>query len=626
MKGEGFFIPHGMSQKEKMLLFVVLPAIFLVSAFLYIVFIVRPVLIFHHVQPPFLLDAGFFAGHTDLPGELIGLFANFLLRFFQFNFSGSVVLFSVALLTAWLVYSLLNCINRTKVNLIPALMLFSMQVILAGNYDLPFSVHLSVLAVAFCLWLFAKHRNGWRQSLAYYLAAALGVWYLCGSGYLLLFSAGALLLSMDRKTGKPLFLILFIGAFAVLFPVFAYTRLFVLPEAHKYLYFFPAEIYFKAYSPGPPFYGYVALIPALILTSLLIKGVHALRAGFREPSLAVRSIPYLLYLLLLAVVFLTHTHASVKDDRNIVASDYYCFVNDSRKATTAAKRVRDYSFHANFNHNLALLKSGRLSRDFFDFFQISGTDAICPDCEFLPDRSFVIADFYYHLGFITEARHWAYESLVYYPYSPRAMQMLVRVHLVTREYKAAARYLYLLKKGLTNRNFVREFMPLVKDTLLAEAHPEIVEKRGFMPAENELSPFAEQRFRELLEANTDNKSAYECLMLYYLLDDQPEKFMVLYEEAGNYFSSPVEMYEEAVLMYGEKTGTEVISRYNLSQPVIGRYHDFMAGVAGAGGSVRKARDLLFKEYGNSYMYYLKFIYPRIIKPEIIPGSDEEQPI
>ena len=79
-------------------------------------------------------------------------------------------------------------------------------------------------------------------------------------------------------------------------------------------------------------------------------------------------------------------------------------------------------------------------------------------------------------------------------------------------------------------------------------------------------------------------------------------------------------------MYGEKTGTEVISRYNLSQPVIGRYHDFMAGVAGAGGSVRKARDLLFKEYGNSYMYYLKFIYPRIIKPEIIPGSDEEQPI
>ncbi len=615
-----------MGKKEQKLLFVVVPAIFLASAFLYIVFIVRPVLIYHHVQPPFLLDSGFLTSQMYLPGDFARLLANFIMQFFQYRFAGPVVFFAIAVLTGWLIYILLNSIHQSRINVIPALLLLSFQVILSGNYNLPFSVHLSVLIVLLGLILFAKHRKGFVHSMVFYIMGALGVYYLCGSGYLLLFSAGAILLSPDRKTGKPLILILVMLVFAVWFPWFAHERLFALPGDYTYLYFFPREIYFKACSPSPVLYGYLLLIPSFILVAQLFKIFYVKAVETRRAIFAVKGIPYLLYLLLAGVVFLAHTGTFSRDAGSIVASDYYCSVNNFEQAAATSRSIQEYSFQANFTHNLALLKSGRLSKDFFDFFQISGTDALYPDCEFLPERSFFIADFYYQLGFITEARHWAYESLVYYPYSQRAMQMLVKVHLVTREYKAAAKYLNLLSKGMTNKNFVREYRPLVQDTLLAGRYPEIAERRSFIPEEKELSPFVDQRFRELLAANPGNRGAYECLMLFYLLDGQLENFISLYQEAGNFFSAPVEMYEEAVLMYGEKTNTEVITRYNITPAVISRYHEFLSGVARAGGEGKKARDLLFRDFGNSYMYYLKFIYPRIIKPEIIPGSDEEQPI
>jgi tetratricopeptide (TPR) repeat protein len=242
------------------------------------------------------------------------------------------------------------------------------------------------------------------------------------------------------------------------------------------------------------------------------------------------------------------------------------------------------------------------------------------------ELSFISADFYYELGFISEARHWAYESLVYAPYSPRALQLLVKVHLVNREYRAAERCLDILHRGLVSRGFVRDYMPYVKDTVLTAENREIVEKRGLIPAEKELSPFIDERFRELLEASDANRLAYEYLMLYYLLDAQLDSFMELYKEAGKYFDHPVELYEEAILVYGETNDIPVTSLYSITPATLARFDEFNRILGQYSGNRRMARNVLYWEMGKSYMYYFHFLFPRIIKPEIIREEDEEPAI
>lgn len=153
-----------------------------------------------------------------------------------------------------------------------------------------------------------------------------------------------------------------------------------------------------------------------------------------------------------------------------------------------------------------------------------------------------------------------------------------------------------------------------------------MEKRSFIPAGKELSPLIEERFHELLEANENNRRAYEYLMLFYLLDSQPEHFLEMYEEADRFFTLPVAIFEEAILMYGELHDIPVEEAYEISPATRTRFEQFNKTLRQYEGKGRMARNVLYWEMGKTYMYYLQFVFPRIIKPEIIYPEYEESPI
>ncbi|NJK87874.1 MAG: hypothetical protein HC906_19840 [Bacteroidales bacterium] len=102
--------------------------------------------------------------------------------------------------------------------------------------------------------------------------------------------------------------------------------------------------------------------------------------------------------------------------------------------------------------------------------------------------------FYYHIGYLSEARHCAYEALVYFPYSHRVMQLLVKIHLISGEYKAAENYLKILDKGFLDQSFVKEFMPYISDTLMVSKNEEFAKKRNFAPGGHELGLFIQDSF------------------------------------------------------------------------------------------------------------------------------------
>ncbi|MFH0757599.1 MAG: DUF6057 family protein [Bacteroidota bacterium] len=614
-----------MDQKVSKIVFGILPGVYLVFAFLYIIIITKPVFYFHHVQAPFVFDTGYLKGFFACPGGVSELLANFFMQSFHYKIVGPVIFMGIVLANMWLIHRLMNTIYSHEVNVVWAMAPLGFAVVLTNNYNFPFSVIISMVLVLIMLLLLAKKGNSPTSRLICYTAGALTIYYVSGSGYMMLFSTTALFLSIKLKDWRSLIVAIYIACFAFLIPLWGAGSVFPIPADQKYLFFFHTRLYFMAYEPSLIFYLYLGSVLVLPGIVLLMSGNqnNRTRPDQRGPLKMYTAVAYVS---VIALTMSGHFITYRSDARKTVASDYYCFINNAGKSARAAKSLKDYNFAANLNYNLAISKAGLLTDDFFKFFQISGTDALQPDVEFASEMSFIATDFYYNLGYISEARHWAYETLVFYPYSPRILQMLVKIHLVTHEYKAAERCLNILSKTLIDRKFTAEYRRYTADTTLISNHKEIMEKRSFVPAEKELSPFIDQRLQELLEANHENKRAYEFLMIYYLLDVQLEKFMVLYEDAGNYFDKTVAIFEEAVLMYGEKYQIPVKSLYNITPVTLARYNDFNEVLQQHEGNKKLARNFLYWEMGDSYLYYLHFLYPRIVKPEIVTDENGEPTI
>lgn len=584
-------------------------------AFLYLVIVIRPALWFHHVQPPFLLAPDFLATYLKSPGGLSQWLATLIMQSFYSPLLGPLVFFASALAVWGLSLKLINRIYNDRSSVLLALLPFTLTIVLANNYNLPFSVIVSEIFVLLVLWLLSGRRS-FAGKLLVYTAGALLTWYVSGSGFMLFFSITALFFTLKRGEWLSLLSIAWVSAAVFLIPLLVLSPLFELPQESAYLWFFPQQAYFLAYEPGSLFFLYLLSLPILLISGFVIPFIRP------RPS----SRFALACALLSAMALLSHLGTFNMDAKKIVGCDYYAGRGDAERVAKLATSLKNYSFSANLNYVLAINRNGSLTEDFFNFFQVGGTNALHPDLSFSPEMHFIGADFYYDLGYISEARHNAYEALVYYPHSPRALQLLTKVHLITGEYKAAERCLKILERGLVSRRFVKEYLPYTRDSSLVRMNRDFMEKRSYIPEEKELSPYVDQRFTELLEANPGNRMAYECLVLYRLLDGNLEAFMGLYADAGMHFNAEVEIYEEAILMLGITIPAENAIHYEISQASLDRFEEFSRLVKQYKGQGNMARNVLYQEMGQSYLYYLSFLYPRIIKPEILKEDYVEAPI
>ena len=600
----------------------VIPACYLILSFLYIVFIIQPELIFHHVQPPFIASTEFFRPYLRYPGGPAELLANLIMQSFYFKIAGSVVFFVIAILIGWLSYLLMQSVFKNGLNRVWALIPIILTIVLANNYNFPFSIIVSIAFLISVLVLLTKVGKGIISTLLIYTGGAITIYYFTGSGYLMLFSVSALFISPPLKRWIYAVYSIYIVAFAFLIPLLATSFLFAVSLKNQYLWFYPVKVWFRSYEPSGIFIFYLVSIPILLAGASGIAFFRSRRIDLHPKSGKLISESTLAFIFVFAVAFHSHYETFSSDAKKIVEADYYCYYNQPEKTATAATTLKDYSFSANLNYNLVMSKTDHITENFFGFFQIKGTEALHPDIDFASELSFIASDFYYDLGFISEARHWAYETLVFYPHSMRAMQSLVKIHLVTGEYKAAERMLNVLEKGLTGKQFVKEFRPYIADTSLVANHRELMEKRSYIPAERELNPTIEGRLNELLESNSSNKKAYEFLMLYYLLDARLEKFTELFNDSEKYFDKTPAIYEEALIIQATRTGQPLSVDIKISTETEKRYTNFLQSLTEYKGKTRQARNELYAEYGKTYLYFLQFVYPNIIETEILDSEDD----
>ncbi len=597
----------------------VFPVFFLIVSFFYVVLVVHPAFWFHKQQTPFLVTSDFFHSYLKYPGGFSDWLSDFFMQSFYYRLKGSLVFFALAAVVSGLTWVLLQQFYKSTVNKILAMLPLLLTVTLASNYNFSLVVVVSVILVQLFLLPLLKIKAPF-FALAYFSVAAILVYYVSGSGFLWAFSATSIFFMLKQKgTLKWLFPV-YIIAFSFLVVWLAFSFIFPISVKQEYFHFYTDRYYYLSYQKTSVFYLYVFSLPVLLG---ILSGIKL--TGKKDEGSVEMPIWFSYAIVALVIVggVAGHLKSYNSDKKKITASDYYCYYNEPGRTAKASMSLKEYSFAANMNYNLSICKAGKLTEDFFKFFQISGTDALYPDYLFQSEMSFISTDFYYELGYISEARHWAYESLVNYPYSIRALQMLVKIHLITHEYKAAEKYLDVLQKGIIGQDFVKKYRPYFQDTTLINSDQEIMQKRSFIPAYKELPPAPIQRFLDLLKANPKNKTAFECMMLYYLLDGDLDNFIKHYSEVKNYFSEPVAVYEEAILMYGATKNISVKDDYNISEASINRFKKFADELRQKGENDRKAMNEMYPEFGDSYLFYFQFIFPRIVKHDYV--EDDAQP-
>ncbi|MGE0019804.1 MAG: DUF6057 family protein [Draconibacterium sp.] len=588
----------------------------LLLSFGYVGFVVQPFLYAHHAQSPFIFSIAFFKSFLQFPGEPAEYIANFFMQIFYKPVSGIILFSLISGLQFILVLLLLKTISKSIFTPLLALIPLMFSMVLANNYNLPYSTEISVILILALLLQMAKSGAGIFRLMLFFISAALLIYYISGSGYFLLFSLAVALIPFNLNYKQRAVFIAFLAGFALILPYVATHFIFAIPPKQQYFYFFQPKAFFMDYKPSIVFVLYLLSMPLLIILTLILKSFETKT----QKQMAIQTV--IILVLIAGFAVFSHYFSFQPDEKKKVAADYYCYTNNAEKTAANAKSLKDYNFKANVNYNLVMSKTGQLNEKAFDFMQITGSDAIYPDVEFQTEMSFVAADFYYNLGFITEARHWAYETLVFYPDNRRTLQLLVKIHLVTGEYTAARQYLGLLKSSFGSKKFIREFEPVVNDSTLFHNYPELVEKRSFIPAEDELNPLIEERLKQLLAANLQNKKAYEFLMLYYLMESDAEKFVELCKNAGQYFDKIPVVYEEALMIFGEKYELTEKGQSQISNETKAHFDIFTKNREQYKNSIRMARNKLYKEFGNSYFYYREFVYPNVIKPDIIDDDSD----
>lgn len=616
-----------MNKTLSKVIFSFLPAVFILIGFLYILIGIQPELIFHHKQPAFIVSSVFVSPFLKYPGGLAELAANFIMQAFYYKVFGTVVFFTLVFIIGWIMFLLINSILNSNINRLWAFIPITFSIALANNYNLPFSIIVSVAFLVLMLLVLQKTGKGIISSLCIFTIGAVAVYWFAGSGFMLLFSASSFFVSHTKKSWQKVMYLFYIAGFTFIIPILISNYWVAVSLKDQYFYFYPQTEGLMLYEFSVFGIIHLLCIPILLATAH-ISAFFQLKGNKIATTKPVFSIAKTIFVI--SVVISTFIFSHIKtynhDAKKIIQADYFCYNNNSEQTANAATTTYKYNFSANLNYNLVMSKTDKLTDNFFGFMQIKGNEALHPDIDFASELSFISADFYYNLGFISEARHWAYEALVYYPYSLRAMQNLVKIHLVLGEYKAAERTLKTLEKGLINKDFVKEYMPYLIDTTLIQSNGELMEKRSLIPAESELNHTIEGRFRELLEANSNNKKAYEFLMLYYLTNADFENFMELYIDVGKFFEKIPAIYEEALLMNAERNGQTLPSEIKISAETQNRYNIFMHQLEQNNGKTRLARNSLYPEFGKTYMYFLKFVYPNIIETEIISNEGDYPPI
>jgi len=159
--------------------------------------------------------------------------------------------------------------------------------------------------------------------------------------------------------------------------------------------------------------------------------------------------------------------------------------------------------------------------------------------------------YYYTVGFINEAHHRAYESMVINGYRPENLKMLIKTDLINGNYRSAQRHIGILKKSLHYRRWAEKYESMLHQPAMVLADPELGAKAKLAPRKDFFFSQNEVLNIDLmLMSNPDNKIAFEYKLARLLLEKDFKSAVHQVKKMRNMdYSSLPRHIEEAILLF-----------------------------------------------------------------------------
>lgn len=560
------------------------------------------ILIYQENHALFLFDNYYFAKFIHFPGGLTEYLAAFFIQFNYFPILGACItallLGAIALITQKIIASFSQ--KSYFLSYFPSIIFLFFFSKPEFGIALPIAFLLNLLF----LFFFTRIKT---VSLRYIFAFfVLLLMYISTAGVFYVFWVSAILFELffQNTKSKKVFILIF-TLLALTLPAFVGLNIYNILLSTSYFRLLGdsfVEMPFLFYV----LMGFYFVLPALLF--LFRNRTTDGRSKLNKPSTVAIG---MVAVLLLTGITLYHGYNRKVDQ--MICTANAARSNNWEQVLKLSSEYEGSNYLMAYYTNLALFNKGEMDNRLLEFNQELGTNGLF----FTWDRSRKKSEhgglLYFDLGFINEAHHWAFESLISNGENAEQLKMLALTNLINGKRKSAAKYLRKLEKSLFYSKWANEYLLLANDSTQWAQNAFIQQKRKQLPNTdffmnlNNLAPDLVQ----LLQSNPKNKAALSYLLSYYLLSNQVNLFAETLKEFHLPNQPISELQQQALLIFlsAHPSENENYKQFRIDSVTKQKFTSYARSMRSDRPKRGNIPAGFKKEFGTTYWYYLHFVSP-----------------
>jgi hypothetical protein len=540
----------------------------------------------HRFPVPFLAGTAFFHRYSRVVGGPVEYSANLFSQTYSRHWAG-VLAFTLLALAAWAIArGILRRFSSRSCNW-PAAAFPVILLILASRYMAVLNI-LPMVAGLAAAWLYMalceKPHNGWAQSavVVLFLIASIPLYYLLASGFLYLCAMCALFELLIRK--RPVWCLAWIAFGAA------------VPYGMSYVYYEPgiAGRYFRWMTMPPRDTITTGLIAAMYLFAPVGAVVAFLIGRFsssqrppyrkaatsRKSKLLRRDMTPASRTKTARIVdrFTTRSRRAAQvvgfaalallalrlvalhfDKSGWIYADYLLDGGRPEEALASLAQSPDNSDPVRFLTLYALARTGRLPWEMFHYPQLASSDALLlrdTIWDTVPCVADWRSDLYLELGRISESQRWAHEALAAEGETPRVLERMALVYILSGNPEGAKTFVRALEKVPFQAARAWRYLAALDRDPGMRADPLVARIRPLMLYNDYFGSWStEQILQQCLETNPSNRMAFEYLLAHYLLTSDMKGFGSLAPRLKDFYRDLPTHVQEALLIYRQENGS-----------------------------------------------------------------------
>jgi hypothetical protein len=595
--------------------------LFWTACFLYFRFMVYPPLIAERQEPVFLFGRAFLEKTVFHPGGWAEYFSLPLTRCMEFPWAGALILTALAgaVVLAWRFAAVQTAGSREGTGL-PALLIAALLVGLHGHYAFRFATDIGLFLAFGSIGIILLLGRG-RDWLAVPLTLAVSpvLYWLAGGPFLFLLAWMWIRAILGRGINGPVRLAAILGlpligrflpwifdpAARILAPEFSLFRW--LPFDQR----FPIPFMFHIFT------ALVLLIEIVLLLNLLGERRESSRNSSRFlkfgpfPSAVSRTAVSVIPLILLLAIS-RFSPASDTRSRLLIAS--LSHHGEWNALLAEALKNPGYDKPAAFHVNRALERLGVMGEEMFRYSAKWGLDGLIPLKEQALSMAMDYSDFWFDLGDVNEAEHWAHEAWTQKGETPAVLERLAQVNLIKNNRAMAESAVALMGKSPFMKKTADHYRLLLDRPEWMTGDPEIAKAVSLRPKKDFIVRLhlPEAEVVALMRQNPGNRPAFEYFMAYTMLSRELYLFVQKFGRINGFdYSRIPSHWEEALIMFmiGKGQKEPVFAGRAIRPETILRFNDFQRILKSFNNDRISARDALAEKYGGTYWFFLLYTAP-----------------